>query len=117
MGKQRTMIQQAILWLATAYNLVIGGAALFGPADSIEARVVGLLVLCFGVVYALVASDIARYRPVLWAGVIGKAGVVALMAPLVQAGLLPGYVGAILFGDALFIAAFVWILLRPEDLR
>ncbi|MCR2832892.1 hypothetical protein [Parerythrobacter lacustris] len=108
------MIQRAILWLAAAYNLVIGAAALFAPAEHVEARVVGLLVLCFGVVYALVASDIARFRPVLWAGVIGKAGVVVLMAPLVQAGLLPGYVGVILTGDALFMAAFVWILLRRE---
>jgi hypothetical protein len=107
-------VKRAILWLAAAYNLVIGGAALFGPADSVEARVVGLLVLCFGVVYALTASDIARFRPMLWAGVIGKAGVVVLMAPLVQAGPLPGYVGAILTGDALFMAAFVWILLGRE---
>ena len=43
-----------------------------------QMQITGLLVACFGIVYAICAYDIARFRPVLWAGVIGKAGVIAM---------------------------------------
>lgn len=103
-------------WLmitAAAYNLVIGGVTLLNPAATAEGRVVGLLVACFGIVYALVARDLARFRPMLWAGVVGKAGVIALLAPLVMTGAIPPGTGPILVGDALFAVAFLILLLRP----
>lgn len=102
-----------VLWLAAAYNLVIAAGSLVDPAASVEGRLVGLLVGCFGLLYAMVARDVARLRPVLWTGVIGKLGVIALMAPLVASGAQPALVGALLAGDALFTLAFLAILLRP----
>ncbi|MGN6596230.1 hypothetical protein [Sphingopyxis terrae] len=107
-------IWRAILGAAALWNLVIGGAALAGPATSLEARIVGLLVACFGIAYAIVATDPLRLRAVLWAGVVGKAGIVALMAPGVVAGTLPAATGAILAGDAIFTLAFLVLLLRPR---
>ena len=101
-----------VLFAAAAYNLVIGVGGLLDPAATVEGRVVGLLVACFGLVYALVGSNIARFRPMLWAGVIGKLGVVALMGPQVAAGGLPVFIGPILLGDALFALAFLWLLLK-----
>jgi hypothetical protein len=103
---------QIILWAAAAFNLVIGGASLMQGGASRNGRVTGLLVGCFGVVYALVASDPARFLPVLWAGVLGKLGVIAILAPAVRRGDLPRGVGWVLAGDGLFTAAFLALLLR-----
>ena len=104
---------RAMFALAALYNLVIGGMALFGPGDT-NSRVVGLLVACFGLVYALTASDPLRFTPVLWAGVVGKLGVIALVLPQVRAGTAVPGTGAVLAGDALFTLGFVIFLLRGQ---
>ncbi|MFN2098815.1 hypothetical protein [Altererythrobacter sp. MF3-039] len=101
------------MFAAAAFNLLIGVGGLLDPAATVEGRMTGLLVACFGVVYALVATDIARYRPMLWAGVIGKFGAVALLGPEVAAGAYPAFVGPILVGDAIFATAFLWLLMKP----
>ena len=100
-----------VLTLAALYNLVIGGASLVQPGASREGRVTAVLVAGFGVVYAVVASDPARFAPVLWAGVLGKLGVIALLAPAVRNGALPRSLGWVLAGDALFTALFLVLLL------
>lgn len=105
-------VWQIVLGAAAGYNFVIGGAGLAQPGASRDARVVSLLVACFGMVYALAASDVARFLPMLWAGVLGKLGVIALLAPAVRRGDLPRAVGWVLAGDALFTAAFLVLLLR-----
>jgi hypothetical protein len=102
-----------MLWAAAAYNLVIGLPGLLMPGAAISDRIVALLVACFGLVYAIVARDPLRFAPVLWAGVIGKLGVVALILPSVQAGLAAPGTGWILLGDMLFTAFFVLFLLGP----
>lgn len=101
---------RAMLAAAALYNLVIGGMALLGPGDT-NSRVVGLLVACFGLVYALTATDPLRFAPVLWAGVVGKLGVIALVLPQVRAGTAVPGTGAVLAGDALFTLGFVIFLL------
>ena len=101
------------MFVAAGFNLLIGVGGMLDPAASVDGRMVGLLVACFGVVYALVATDIARYRPMLWAGVIGKFGAVALLGPAVAAGAYPQFVGPILVGDAIFAAAFLYLLMKP----
>lgn len=102
----------AVFWAAAGYNWLVAVPSFFSPGASVTNRIVALLVGCFGLVYALVARAPARLAPVLWAGVIGKLGVVALMWPEVQAGrAMPG-TGWILLGDGLFTALFVVFLLR-----
>ena len=59
----------------------------------------------------MVAYDPARFGPVLWAGVLGKIGVIALMGPAVAKGQAPKAVGYVLAGDALFTLAFFAFLL------
>lgn len=110
-------VASRVLWAAAAYNLVVGAGVLLGPDAAIEARMVGLLVACFGVIYAITARDVARFYPVLWAGVIGKLGVIAMLAPLVARGVQPAAAGALIAGDALFTLAFLAILLRPPPPR
>lgn len=105
------MTGQIILWAAAAYNLVIGGLSMLQPGASREGRVTAVLVTGFGVVYAIAASDPARYGPVLWAGVLGKLGVIALLAPAVRRGEAPRALGWVLAGDALFTALFLGLLL------
>ncbi|WP_296679192.1 hypothetical protein [Novosphingobium sp.] len=105
-------MEPIILWGAAAYNLAIGGPGLVKSGASREGRVVSLLVVCFGLVYAIAATDPARFAPMLWAGVLGKLGVIALLAPAVRRGELPRAVGWVLAGDALFTAAFLVMLLR-----
>lgn len=100
-----------VLTLAAAYNLIIGAASMLQGGASREGRVTGLLVAGFGVVYAVAASDPARFAPVLWAGVLGKLGVIALLGPAVHQGQLPRSVGWVLAGDAAFTALFLALLL------
>ena len=59
-------------WAAAIYNFVIGLAGMLTPEATIDARIIGLLVFAFGVIYFLVARDPLRFAPVLWAGVLGK---------------------------------------------
>ena len=96
---------------AALYNLVVAVPGLLLAASTND-RIVALLVGCFGLVYAMVSRQPARLGPVLWAGVIGKLGVVALLLPEVRAGLAAPGTGWILLGDLAFTAAFLAFLLR-----
>lgn len=78
-----------------------------GPTD----RVVAVLVAGFGLLYALVARQPARLAPALWAGVLGKLGVLWVMVPGVLAGRTVAGTGAVLAGDLLFTLAFLAFLL------
>ena len=99
-------------YAAAAYNAVIGGAGLADVTAPVNDRIVGLLVLGFGIVYAMVGRDPARFGPALWAGIVGKLGIVALLLPDVLAGSAAQGTGAILAGDALFTIGFLIFLLR-----
>ena len=120
-------------WLAAAYNLAVGlplafapeailqvgGAAVDpGPADMFV-PLAGILIAGFGIVYALVALQPSRMKPVVWAGVFGKAGVLALSLPP----WLRGEVGidavALSLGDLAFTLGFLVFLFtfRPKVRR
>lgn len=99
-----------MLAAAALYNLLIGGVALALGAG-VDGRITGLLVGCFGLVYALAAREPVRFAPMLWVGVIGKLGVIALMLPLVRAGAAALGTGLVLLGDGLFTVGFIAFLL------
>ncbi len=99
-----------MLRAAAAYNILVALPALFAPATSDSDRIVSLLVGCFGLVYAMIARAPDRLGSVLWAGVIGKIGVLAIMVPAVMAGRLSLAIVPILVGDALFTLAFIAFL-------
>lgn len=100
-----------MLWAAAAFNLAIGLPGLIRTGASLEGRVVALLVAAFGLLYAIAATDPPRFSPVLWAGVAGKLGVIALIGPAVARGQLPKATAVLLAGDALFTALFLFLLL------
>lgn len=99
-----------LLWAAAAYNWVVALPGLANGDAAVNDRIVALLVSCFGVVYAITARDPARYAPMLWAGIIGKLGIVALLLPAVQAGTAAAGTGLVLAGDALFTVGFLALL-------
>lgn len=108
--------------VAAIFNFLAGGPLLIAPAEMLAAqgvtapddllfhRFTGLLVVCFGVVYFFVAQDLMRYRPLVWLGVVGKAGVVALFTEAWMAGRVPFQAYAVSLGDALFVAGFLMFL-------
>lgn len=113
-------------WLATVFNLLAGLPLLLAPdtmlttlnvaapADLLFHRFTGLLVVCFGGLYALVAQDGVRFRPLVWLGIIGKAGVVALFTEAYTSGRVPFSLYAISLGDVAFIVGFVAFLLSTR---
>jgi len=108
---------RALFWAAAAFNFVIGALGMFSPEATSDARIIGLLILCFGILYALIARDPVRFAPTLWAGVIGKLGVVGLLGPQAFA---PGgetLIAVILSLDAAFALAFLAFLLTQGDAK
>lgn len=81
------------------------------PADPLFHRMTGVLVTCFGGLYWFVANDLERYRPLVWLGVVGKAGVVVLFTEAWMSGRVPFQAYAVSLGDALFVAGFLIFLL------
>ena len=100
-----------MLGAAAAYNLLIGVPGIASGATASD-RIVSLLVACFGIVYAITASDPRRFAPMLWAGITGKLGIIALLWPSLSDGSAPPGTIPVLAGDALFTLGFVALLLR-----
>ena len=99
--------------VAAAFNLFVGIGGFLDSAADIDDQAIALLVCAFGVVYALVAREPLRLAPVLWAGVFGKACMVALMMPGALAEGGDKMIAGILVGDMLFTAGFLAFLLGP----
>ena len=99
------------LWLAAAYNLVIGALGLFSPTGHVDARIVGLMLVAFGLVFALAARDPERFAPILWAGAIAKLGTAALLAPKAIAPDATLLVSVATVLEALFAVGFLTFML------
>ena len=97
---------------AGAYNLVIGTAVFLASQWGSPAAINGVLIFCFGIVYALVAREPVRFAPALLAGILGKGMVVAMLGPPNWSGSGDAVVGAIVAGDLLFAIGFAAFLLR-----
>lgn len=108
---------RGFFWAATVFNFLVGLAGMLSPEATIDARIIGLLVFCMGVIYLLVARDPLRFAPALWAGVIGKLGVVALLGPQAFGdGGQPLVAGALVL-DAVFALGFLAFLLTRSSGR
>lgn len=84
------------------------------PDDLLIHRLAGLLIACFGGVYAFVAHDPARYRPMMWLGVVGKIGVVLLFTQAWLVGTVPLQAYVVALGDLAFGIGFLVFLLTPQ---
>ena len=100
-----------MLWLAAAYNLLIGLPGILTGGTSSD-RIVSLLVACFGILYIITGFDPRRFAPALWAGITGKLGIIVLLWSDLSSGTTPPGTSIILAGDALFTLGFVALLWR-----
>ena len=111
-----------VFWVAAFFNFAVGIPMLAAPGTMLELigatadgeltfhRLAGLLVACFGVIYALVAGDLARYRPLVWLAVAGKIGVAALFVGPWLDGKVGAPAFALAMGDLAFGIAFASFL-------
>lgn len=102
-----------LLLAAAAYNWLVSLPVLLDNRIAASDKISAVLVAGFGVLYALVASSPARFAPTLWAGVVGKLGLVVLLAPSIAAGTAAPGTAPVLAGDLVFTAAFLALLLGP----
>lgn len=116
--------------LAAAYNLAVGIPLALSPEVFLGAAgetagnaavdafvpLSGVLIAAFGIVYALVAIQPARMKPVVWAGVAGKGGVLALSLPPWFRGEVGIDAVALSLGDLAFTVGFLVFLFtfRPK---
>lgn len=106
---------RGFFWAAAAFNFIVGVTGMISPEATVDARIIGLLVFSFGVIYLLVARDPGRFGPALWAGVIGKIGVVALLGPQAFGEDGEMLVAVALVLDGLFALGFLAFLLTRDD--
>ena len=102
-----------MLWAAAAYNWLVSLPVLLNTDLAASDKISAVLVAAFGVLYGLVASNPARLVAALWTGVIGKLGLVVLLAPSIAAGTAAPGTAPVLAGDLLFTIAFLALLLGP----
>lgn len=102
-----------MLWAAAAYNWLVSLPVLLNTSLAAADKISAVLVAGFGLLYAIVASNPARFAPTLWAGVLGKLGLVVLLAPSIIAGTAAPGTAPVLAGDLLFTLAFLALLLGP----
>jgi len=118
---------QFFFWTAAFYNIAVGiplyltpewivlmtGTVL--PPDAALMRVTGALLICFGIVYAIVGRDPQRHRPIVWAGLLGKIGMGAVYIPDWLLGTVPVPTIMFVLGNFAFATIFLYFLFRPVE--
>lgn len=102
-------------YAAAIFNFAIGLAGMLVPASTLDGRIIGLLVFAMGIIYWLVARDPERFGATLWAGVIGKLGVIGLLAPPTLADGGDLIMPVILALDLLFAMGFLFYLFNRGE--
>jgi hypothetical protein len=115
---------RAVFVLAAFVNFLVGGTMVFLPgraaeaighgADPASVQFAGWLIFVFGVGYAMVAREPAANRGIVWIGMIGKFGAVAiaLWRLFSQGGYVAAQAVALPLLDLLFVALFAAFLWR-----
>jgi hypothetical protein len=71
--------------------------------------------LTWQLAFLVIASDPARYRPLMWVTVLEKAGFVVAVAMLVGTGRSPRAALGLIVGDVILGALFAWSLQRTSS--
>ena len=112
-----------LFWVAAFYNWLVGipmfiapdlAMAGFGtavPEDLSLIRVAGALIFCFGVIWAMVARDPDRYKPIVWTGLFGKLGVGFVFAQDWLHGNVPVSGVITTLGQLVFLVMFIAFLM------
>ena len=94
-------------WMASAVGMMV-------PDDLLFHRIAGALIACFGGLYAFIANDPIRYRPLAALGAIGKATAVVVFTQAWLAGKVPSPAYALALGDLAFVVGFLTFLTAAE---
>lgn len=118
-------------WLfgtAATFNILVGLSLVFlrpllqarlgiEPAEGanlVFANLAGLLAALLGVIYAMIARDPDRYRPIIVLAALGKLTAVALVVTPWLRGELGPQLPALVMGDALYALLFLDYLRRTR---
>ena len=113
-------------WIAAFYNWIIGiplfiapefamqGLGTSVPEDLALTKVAGALIFCFGIIFATVARDPDRYKPIVWTGLFGKLGVAYIFLPDWISGNVP--LASVIFtlGALVFCIMFIAFLVHHK---
>ena len=116
MSAQHSRSWRSFFGIAAGYNLLIGLGAFLDASWGTAEAINGVLIFCFGIIYALVARDPARFAPTLIAGIVGKAMVVAMLGPPNWVASGDAAIGLIVAGDLLFALGFAIFLWKQRSL-
>lgn len=120
---------RVFFWAAALFNFAAGLPLLLAPdvmlsslnmpvpADLLYHRMTGLLVANFGLLYGFVATDPTRYRHTVWLGVLGKSGVILLIAQAWLQGAMPFSAFSVSLGDLVFTLGFVVFLMTYKPAK
>lgn len=115
---------QAICWFAAFFNVIVGAPLFMTPEWALSlmdaasgsnltlAKIIGALLLGFGVVYAIAGRDPVQYRQIAWAGILGKSGVFFVFLPDWVAGTVSFPIVLITLGELAIAVLFVVFLFR-----
>lgn len=118
-----TNFWRGVFWLALVFNVLAGSPLLLAPdfmlvqlgasvpSDLVFHRLAGLLVMALGAIYGFVASDLQRYRPLVWVAIVAKLGVGAMFIQAWIQGLAPVRAVALAGGDIAFGLIFLAFML------
>lgn len=109
------VLWRVFFWAAALFNAAVGLVGMLVPPSNLDGRLVGVLLFAFGIAFALVARDPLRYRSVLWAGLVGKGGMAALLASDAVARGGDGATFAIIAIEVVFVIGFLGFLLLRDD--
>ena len=107
-------VWRMFFWAAAIYNFIVGLVGMLAPVPTIENRIIGLFVFSFGIVLVLVARDPRQFAPTLWAALIAKTGMVALLAPIAMGQSTHPVSVFVLALDAIFAIGFLVFLVRRD---
>ncbi|MDP1735876.1 MAG: hypothetical protein Q8L23_00390 [Caulobacter sp.] len=120
------MVWKLVFAVAALFNLAVGlpmliapAALLEGvgqpvPADLLTTQMTALLIVVFGIGYAMVARDPVANRPILWLGILGKAPIAPLIWLNGGAAALATSSFLLSLGDLAFAALFLLYLLSHK---
>lgn len=102
-------------YAAALFNFVIGLAGMVVPQSTLDGRIIGLLVFAFGIIYLLVARAPKLFAPTLWAGLVGKLGIVGLLGPQTFSADGEPIMMAVLGLDLTFALGFLYYLFNRKE--
>lgn len=124
--KPNQPIWRVIFWTAAAYNFLAGLPSLLAPLRSMSSigvlspdpqlilpiQIMGLLICVFGVGYAMVAQGMQGARQIVILGILGKLGLCVLVALRLAVAEVPSSMIVAVFGDFVFVLAFLAYLAK-----